>query len=416
MARRPRSSTLENRTNRLKLEIRKRPHVGPSLARGVQLLYRRNQTNGTWVVKVSSGHGTYWTKRIGDADDFGESDGATVLNFFEAQDRAKALARGKDDASDAAPLTVDAALDLYERDLRSRNADVANVRRVRRHMTSALGGKPVMFITAQDLRHWRDGLVARGLEPSTVNRHRVGLRAALELAAGLDHRITNRDVFRLGLKGLPGATKARRVVLADADVLRIVEAAYREDHSFGVLVQVLAETGARISQTARLKCSDLQADRPDPRILLPTSFKGRGQKERSHVPVPISMGLATMLKEARGGRAPDASLLLKDDGTRWQAISRGDYRDLFRAAVARAGFDPDEITSYALRHSSICRGLLAGVPTSVVARLHDTSAKEIEAHYAAFIADFADAVARKALLTVKPVEPDSNVIPIARKA
>jgi integrase len=283
-------------------------------------------------------------------------------------------------------------------------------------MTGALGGKPVMFLTAQDLRHWRDGLLAKGMEPGTFNRHRVGLRAALELAAGLDHRITNRDVFRLGLKGLPGATKARRIVLSDADVLRVVEAAHQENRSFGVMVQVLAETGARISQAARLRCVDLQADRQDPRILLPTSFKGRGQKERQHTPAPISTGLAAILKSVTGVTS-NAPLLLKSDGTRWQAISRGDYRDLFRAAVGRAGFDPDEITSYALRHSSICRGLLAGVPTSVVARLHDTSTKEIEAHYAAFIADFADAVARKALLEVKPVEPsaDSNVVPIARR-
>jgi hypothetical protein len=122
-----------------------------------------------------------------------------------------------------------------------------------------------------------------------------------------------------------------------------------------------------------------------------------------------------MLKEARDDRAGNSSLLLKGDGTRWQAVSRGDYRDLFRAAVARAGFDPDEVTSYALRHSSICRGLLAGVPTSVVAQLHDTSTREIEAHYAAFIADFADAVARKALLAVTPVTAGANVFPIARK-
>ena len=48
----------------------------------------------------------------------------------------------------------------------------------------------------------RDGLIDK-MEPSSVNRTRIGLRAALELAATLDHRITNRHVFRLGLRTTP---------------------------------------------------------------------------------------------------------------------------------------------------------------------------------------------------------------------
>jgi hypothetical protein len=63
-----------------------------------------------------------------------------------------------------------------------------------------------------------------------------------------------------------------------------------------------------------------------------------------------------------------------------------------------------------LRHSSICRGLLNGVPVSIVARLHDTSAREIEAHYAAYILDVAgDALSRKGLLRSEAPTAD-NVI------
>ena len=75
---------------------------------------------------------------------------------------------------------------------------------------------------------------------------------------------------------------------------------------------------------------------------------------------------------------------------------------MFRSVAERAGFDPDVITSYALRHSSICRALLHGVPVSVVAKLHDTSSDEIEAHYAAYILDVAgDVLSRKGLLRPK---------------
>jgi hypothetical protein len=69
-----------------------------------------------------------------------------------------------------------------------------------------------------------------------------------------------------------------------------------------------------------------------------------------------------------------------------------------------------------LRHSSICRALLKGVPVSIVARLHDTSAREIEAHYSHFILDVAgDVLSRKGLL--QPEAPAAKVVPLpARKS
>ena len=98
-------------------------------------------------------------------------------------------------------------------------------------------------------------------------------------------------------------------MLPDADVLRLVEAAHEQDRAFGVLVEVLAQTGARVSQAARLRCADLQADRADPRLLMPTSYKGRSEKEKQQVPVPITAALAAVLVELKGDRADDAPLL-----------------------------------------------------------------------------------------------------------
>jgi integrase len=352
-----------------------------------------------------------WTDRFATTDDLEPANGRDVLSYWQAVDEARKLARGTDDAPDSRPMTVEAAVEAYERDLKTRGADPANAQRIRRHLNGALGTKPVMLLSVQDLRHWRDGLVAKGVQPATINRTRAGLRAALELAATLDHRITNRETFRLGLKGLRDTKTARRAVLPDADVLRIVRAAYEHDRAFGVLIEVLAQTGARISQAARLKCGDLQADGPDPRLLMPTSYKGgRGQKERQQVPVPIPVSLAALLKESRGDRPHDAPLLIKGDGTRWLEKNKSEQWNIFRAVAERAGFDPDEITTYALRHSSICRSLLKGSPISLVARLHDTSSDEIEAHYAAYILDVAgDALSRKGLLHIEQATADNVV-------
>jgi hypothetical protein len=62
----------------------------------------------------------------------------------------------------------------------------------------------------------------------------------------------------------------------------------------------------------------------------------------------------------------------------------------------------------ALRHSSIVRQLLAGVPVRVVAVNHDTSIVMIERTYSRHIGDHADALARVALLDTT-VAPAGNV-------
>src|SRR4029079_18896499 len=126
MARKARFSTLESRTARLRLEIRRKPYSGPALRRGVLLQYRRCKGPGRWVLKSSDGHGQYWTRSIAEADDHSESNGKTVLTFFEAQDVAKQLAHGGSEANANAPLTLDDALTAYKTDLEARGASPYN--------------------------------------------------------------------------------------------------------------------------------------------------------------------------------------------------------------------------------------------------------------------------------------------------
>ena len=70
------------------------------------------------------------------------------------------------------------------------------------------------------------------------------------------------------------------------------------------------------------------------------------------------------------------------------------------AEVVRSAGLPAGTIMYALRHSSIVRGLRAGLPIRLVASLHDTSTEMIEAHYSAFIVDMTEDLARRAMLSV----------------
>jgi integrase len=405
MARSIRSPKLETRTARLKLAPRWKPYtarVGP----GVRLGYRRKATAGSWSVIAADGKGGNWLKAFADADDFEGANGDNILDFWQAQDCARTLARGEgtDKASEHKPVTVAAALDNYAADLRVRGGDVANVVRVRVHLPNALRDKAVALLTARELKHWRDGL-NKSVSVGSINRICNGLRAALNLAADTDERIASRRAWEVGLQAIRDATVSRNVILPAEAVRRIVAEAYDIGKEFGLLVETAATTGARVGQLAQLEVHDVQGGHADPRLMMPSSKKGRGQKTIARRPVPIPENLAVRLRQA-GRESGSGLLLVKPSGQPWK---KSDHSRLFRRAAQRAGFDPSEVTIYALRHSNIVRQLLAGVPIRVVAVAHDTSVPMIEKTYSKHIGDHADVLMRPALLDLSVPAP-ANVV------
>jgi integrase len=410
----PRNAKLESATARRKLAVRKKPYY-VRLSPGIALGYRRNAGAGTWTVRVAEG-GAEWIKKIALADDLEAASPPHVLSYWQALDTARALARRQpgEAIDESRPLTVAEALDRYEADLKARGGDPYNARHARLHLTGSILSKPVALLGATELRKWRDSLLDKGVATGTVNRTKTGLRAALELAAAHDPRITNQRAWKVGLAALPDAHRARNVILDDATVRRIVGAAYDHDRALGLMVEVAAVTGARLSQLARLEVADLQADGSEPRLLMPLSAKGRARSKRhERRPVPITPTLAAVLKQGAQDRAPDAPLLLRANGERWGHGRRRHHRDDFRAVIEAAGLDPDEVTLYALRHSSIVRQLLANVPIRIVATLHDTSVNMIERTYSRYIASHSDEIARRALLEIQqPSAP--NVVPLSK--
>jgi integrase len=414
MARKVSFSALESRSARLRLKIRRIPYSGPSLARGISLMYRRNKTNGTWVLKASDGHGAYWTKGFALADDFEDSDGKTVLTFYQAQDAAKKLARGEDGSTDSAPITVDGALKDYRRDLEARNANPYNAEHPRVHLTSVLLAKPVALLTATELKKWREGLLGT-MAPATINRLGRCLCAALALAAQHDQRIKNRDAWEIGLADLPDAQEARNVIIPDDKVREFVASAYELDHQFGLLTDTLAITGARPSQVVRLRVEDLHDHPVRPKLMMPKSAKGggrnRSQKKVERFSVPITVQLAARLKAAAKGRSDDAPLLLQSDGSPWDKNPGQNYHRQVDKVVTTIGV-PADVTMYALRHSSIVRMLLQNVPIRLVASLHNTSVAMIEKNYSRFITEHSDDISRHALLQHLPPSGE-NVVALA---
>jgi integrase len=406
MARRLRSPTLETRTARLKLKVRRKPYF-VSVAPGIALGYRRNLGPGAWLVRCADGAGSAWTKGFAIADDFEDANTGSVLDFWTAQTRARELVRGK--ASDAyKPITVAEALDDYQRDLVNRGGLVAHVHRVRRMLTPALLARSVAALTMRELRRWRDGQLASGLAPASVTRTGKAFKAALNYAAAQDISISNKAAWTIGLASLPDSHVARTdAVLTDDEVRAVVAACHAASDRLGLLVEVLAVTGCRPVQAARLVVGDLQADR----VMMPRSAKGRGRKRIDRRPIPIPPSLIKKLRAAAGDRPTDAPLLQRPDGQAWQP-GRSDHSRPFALSLATAGLP--KVVPYALRHTSITRALLRGVPVRVVADLHDTSVAMIERNYAACLASYGDAMVRSAQIDLA-VEPAAKVVPLVAR-
>jgi len=151
-------------------------------------------------------------KAIGHADDKQRADGAAVLNYEQAANKALALARGDANAAADKPVSISEAIDAYEEDLRGRGRRTYNAQWARLYLPEHLKAQTLANVTPQQLRNWRDGLNRRGeLEPASINRLAKCVRAAFALAEKLDKRVAaNRQAWHVGFEMLDGAVKSLR--------------------------------------------------------------------------------------------------------------------------------------------------------------------------------------------------------------
>jgi integrase len=390
--------TIETKTARGKLPVSKVP-VFDRLGQGISIGYRRNAGGaGVWIVRLADGKRGKIEKRIALADDATPANGRGIMSYQQAAEAARRLGRGEpEEASPAVVVTLTDAIEAYKADLIARGAGVDNATRLLFNLTPTMLKRPVALLDVTELRKWRDAAVKR-MTPASVNRLVTILKAVLNLSAARDEQLSTRP-WEIGLAALPEATAARNVVLPEATVRRLVHAARERSAEFGLLVETLALTGARVSQLARCQVRDLVGER----LMIPSSAKGQN-KRASRVPVPIPAALAGKLRVAAADRMAADLLFVKPSGDGWH---KSDHSRPFARAVAAIGEAAETVSSYALRHSHITAQLLAGLPVQLVAKLHDTSASQIEKHYAATIASHTDELVRGTMIELD--RPTHNV-------
>lgn len=427
-------SDFDTVSKRAKLPPSKNPRwQGVSGGRGgVSLGYRRTAKGaGSWIAKIVV-EGNRFEEKIGLADDDGAPAGAlnykaAVVAALEWSHRQQTtLAARKETGGTANGPTVRTAVEAYAAARSSRSAREGKMAsgRLARHVLSdaAFADMPLSKLRASTIQAWRSRLVVveedaeevrYPIAKATVNRLLNDLRAALNGAAEEHRRELPPHLpaeIRIGTRAETVTGQARKQLLSDEQVRAAIAAAYEvdPDGDFGRLVLVAAATGARYSQLAALTVGSVQPGQG--RIMLPGSKKGRAATARTPVAVPLSPDLIARLEPAIAGRKSDEPLL-----TRWSYKNVGPFKwekdqrralgsayeigKQWAAVVAKAGLPPGTIM-YALRHSSIVRGLRAGLPVRLVASLHDTSTVMIEKHYAAFIVDMTEELSRRAALSI----------------
>jgi integrase len=388
------------------------------VSRGIALGFRKlsDEAPGSWLGRVMS-DGRRAERALGPVDngdgtESGLTYEAALLALTEWAGTARAGLKAEAVGASREAGTVRSLVAAYvaERIARDPKNGKDAKSRLTRHVLSAdnIANKRVAALTEADWKTWRAGLVkvqrgkkqmvagAQPLEPSTVARLLNDLKAALGDNLPLPARKT--------LKAPALAHKSRdNIVLPDADIRRVIEAAYSQDEDFGALVLVLAATGARFSQVAGLRVRDVQIDKA--RLMVPRSAKGK-KTNAAPIAVPIGDDVLARLKPFVNGRKGHEVLLnrwrMKQTGPiEWERNTRGPWaaaaemRRPWLKALTAAGLAP--IEAYSLRHSSIVRALQAGLPVRLTAALHDTSIQMIEKNYAAYIVDQSEELVRRAL-------------------
>ncbi|KKC23950.1 tyrosine-type recombinase/integrase [Sphingomonas sp. SRS2] len=393
-----------------------------SIDRGVHLGYHKNRRGGRWLVRwYQKSTSSYSRLQLGVADDVFDEDTLSYYAAVQAAKEAVATARRRTAADAGGPtLTVQLAVEEY---LTARNArkSAAEEREVKADAASTLN-KHVLSnktfcatrlddLTEKKLIDWR-GSIDPKLKGTTRRRILNDLKAALNATYRKERRRLPSElgeIIKIGLAAedivIEHVEVARDNQILDDEIVRqIVTTAFEMDDDIGRMVLCLAATGARFSQLKRMKVRDAQLSLK--RLLVPHSKKGRN-KAAGYSPIRIGQDVIDALRAVASGRRADEPMLerwrLKQTAPGvWVRDRRGAWTsssELTRPWAAICGhIGLEDIVPYALRHSSIVRGIASGLPIRLVAAMHDTSVVMIEKHYSRWIVEGLEDMAARAII------------------
>jgi len=408
MPRTVREKRLDSPAARAKLKHSGKPYWR-AIDTGLHLGYRKGLNGGKWVLRRYLGKETYHVETIGAADDHSPADGASILDFFQAQRKAREVAAlAKAPESRGGPFTVAAAMDSYFARLAHEGSkSLVDARgRARRHILPALGDVPAADLTRDAISQWLTGMAGKAVDGhssqdairanrASANRVLTILRAALNQAFR-DGKVAS-DVPWRAVQPFHGVDAPRLRYFTKDEVTRLINAA---QGNFRDLVLAALFTGCRYGELTRLRAGDFNPDSG-------TVFVGQSKSGRARHLV-LSVEGQQFFATLTAGRPGDALMLAHANGSAWGHSHQ--IRPMTRACRA-ARIEP-AAGLHTLRHTAASHLVMSGVPLNVVAHnLGHADTRMTERHYSHLAPSYIAETIRKFAPEYGTGE-ESNIVPI----
>ena len=340
MPRTVRDARLESRAARTRLTVRKEPYWR-SISEGWHLGYYKGKREGTWVARFRPRGGTYEKKRLGRADDIEDTNGDTILDYKQAQEKAREWFRAKEQeavgngAEDPSSYTVCKATADYLEWFRGEKKSIRDTEyAVNAFILPEFGDLEVGKLTSQDIRNWHHSVASkpprlrtrRGVEQryrrqndddpdtprrrkATANRILTILKAALNHAYRDEHVPSDKAWRRV--QPFKDVDAARLRYLTQDECVRLVNAC---ELDFRRLVQGALFTGCRYGELTALRVSNFNPDSGT--IHVRASKKGKARH------VVLTDEGQTFFAEATAGRGGRDPVFRRPDGEPWGCAVR----------------------------------------------------------------------------------------------
>ncbi len=396
MAGAKKDSRLATRTARANLKAQHQPYW-LNIAEGVALGYRRGPQGGSWYCRVYEGAGKYGQDYIAGADDHVDTNGETILTFYQAQERARQLSKQREKQRGIGvrgDATVKQAADRYMDWYRQHRRAIRETEHVvNAHILPALGDKRLDTLTTPQLRAWLDGIASQRARvrssgdkpqyrpaPKTSNEKRARRATAnriLNVLKALLNRafqdgLAAEDIAWRKVKPFAKADEARIRFLNDAEGIRLVNACPADLRS---LVRAALLTGARYGELVGLRAADV--DLRAGRVYVAQSKSDRPRH------IPLNPEGVALFKRLVTGMTGDALIFTRADGRGWGKNYH--VRPLIKACEI-ASIKP-VLAFHELRHTYASHLAQAGVDLLTISKLLGHADTRITSKHYAHLAD-----------------------------
>ena len=393
MARTVTSKDLGTRTARRGIPIGSK--IMLPLSHGRALGYRKGSKWGVWLARYDA-DGFRKEQKLGLADDILDAEGTRVLDFAQAQEKARTwflsattMATGEH-VSRGGGYTVNQCCQDYLKHLERRGApDYRHTKYdLDAYAIPKLGALQVTKLTRPKLAQWCSDIAAsprrtnqkhahengpcvqteEGLRKrqATANRIMRRLRAALNLALEEGRTFANPIAWKV--PPFENVEVARAIFLSEKDQRTFVKACAKEK-DFQRLVRAGLYAGARYGELGRLIVRDFNASAGTLFIA-----KSKGGQQRH---VYLDAEAARFFREVCTNRDLSEEMFLRESGKPWAKDSQ---KKPMRRACTLAGMKP--FGFHQLRHSAASRWITLGVSLKVVAeQLGHVDTKMVDRYY-----------------------------------